>query len=438
MARHATVLTLLVSFAACSHGSEPRPRLADDARQPAPVGGEAPGARAETSNQAKHGVIRSAQAVPAPDALDVQPGVASKVSRSVATPALALAAEPLESLPHPRMGDEESSARPVKPVAPQLLRASVTVPNKQPDTVPATNWLLVAVLGAAGAAGVSLLVLALLGRRDRRAAEKQREADDRRTQELVRTEMQRVREEERLGAQERAAEDERARALAAAAAAALAATQAAEQRQHQGQADLSTVHERAQKKVDPRIVAAHNLFDLLHRAERDVEPFLRLLDAAVPNDVSSADARSIVTSWHESILSTRNRLSEALTRHQAPVDLQPVEPAADLQAALSRLIDHAARMNALMVSQQQQDSAILHWSRQLPGALVQLFWRAQTAKYSSTMTQLPKVPDTPAPTAVEASSAAATARVAAPRPLRTHDKAIQQALRGAQRHAAST
>jgi hypothetical protein len=133
------------------------------------------------------------------------------------------------------------------------------------------------------------------------------------------------------------------------------------------------------------------------------------------------------------MLSTRNRLSEALARHNAPVDMPVVEPALDLPSAMSRLIDHAARMSALMVAQQQENSAILHWSRQLPGALIQLFWRAQTARYTSSLPQLPKVPDSPAPGTVTPAAPAAAAR-----PARVQDKAIQQALRGGQSHVLRT
>lgn len=423
LAHNATALALLASFAACSHGSESRPRSADEVRrQPARAASTVPGPRAEVSDQAKQGVIRSAEPIPAPEAIEVGANtLASSGSLAAVAPAArAAAADP-------------SPAAPLQPLTPVRPRATVPAQSAPAQTERASNWPL---LAGAGAAGVSLLALALLRRRDKKAAEKQREADNLRTQELVRAEVQRAREleQEEADAQARAAEEERARAAAVQAAAA----SAADQRERQCQAEMSTMREHAEKHADPRIEAAHRLFDLLHRAERDVEPFLRLLDAAVPNDASSTEARSVVASWHESMLGTRNRLSEALARHNAPVDLHPVEPAADLQSAMSRLIDHAARMNALMMAQQQQNSAILHWSRLLPGALVQLFWRAQTAKYSSTMTQLPKVPDSPAPGAV-AAPAKAPPHVSAqvPRPARTQDKAIQQALRGGQRHATS-
>jgi len=433
VAQRASALALLASFTACSHGSEPRLRPADEARrQPAPAVSAAREPRADVSAQAKHGVIRSAESVPAPDVIVAGPSVSATAGRSSAGADAARAVAPAsaDALPHPGLDAEENPVAPVKPMKALALQPLRAAPAPQAAPAPKQSVSDWAIYAGAGAAAVSLLALALLRRRDHKAAQKQREADDLRTQELVRAEVQRVREQEMVEAQERAAEEERARAVAETAA------QAAVQHEHQQQADVATVREHAEKKVDPRIEAAHRLFDLLHQAERDVEPFLRLLDAAVPNDASSAETRGVVASWHESMLGTRNRLSEALARHNAPVDLHPVEPAADLQSAVSRLIDHAARMSALMIAQQQQNSAILHWSRLLPGALVQLFWRAQTAKYSTTMTQLPKVPDAPAPGAAQ-TQAPAPAAIQALRPVRTHDKAIQQALRGAQRHAAS-
>jgi hypothetical protein len=277
----------------------------------------------------------------------------------------------------------------------------------------------------AGVGSLSILALALLRRRDRKASQVKRDADLARAEEQERAAAA-ARVEARRLEQQRAAQ-----AAAEAAAAEEAAEQAAER--ERAQAALAAAREQAQSKADPRIEAAHRLFDLLHRAERDVEPFLKLLDEAAPHDAATTASRQVVASWHESMLSTRNRLSEALMRHNAPVDMRVVEPASDLATAMSRLIDHAARMSALMVAQQQENSSILHWSRQLPGALVQLFWRAQTARYTSTLPQLPKVPDAPAPGTVAPASPVATAPST-----RIRDKAIQQALRGGQSHAIRT
>jgi hypothetical protein len=278
------------------------------------------------------------------------------------------------------------------------------------------------VYSGAGIAILSILAVAMLRRRDRRASQAERDA-----------ELARAAEQERAAAAARGEAERLEQQRAVQAAAEAAAEEAAEQERARATAAAASMQ--AQSKLDPRIEAAHRLFDLLHRAERDVEPFLGLLDEAAPHDATTSASRQVVASWHESMLSTRNRLSEALARHNAPVDMPVVEPAPDLPAAMSRLIDHAARMSALMVAQQQENSAILHWSRQLPGALIQLFWRAQTARYTSTLPQLPKVPDTPAPGTI---TPAVPAPAAAARTARVRDKAIQQALRGGQSHALRT
>lgn len=439
VAQHVAALTLLASFAACSHGGEPRHPLTRDAQQNL-VGTAAAGPAATAppvTNQVKHGVIRTAEAVPAPAAVSLAPAsatvdpeaagpIAGRRSHPAAPISSSAVLDATPKLPNPHLQNASSPSLGIAPAVATPAKALPTAPQvpAQGEAPAASYWPMFA---GAGIAGASALALMLLRRRDRKAAEGKRDAERARELEL---------EREAAVAQEAAARQEQerraAQAAAEAAAAEEASLQAAEQARTQA-ALTAAAQERAEQKADPRIVAAHRLFDLLHRAERDVEPFMRLLDEAAPNDASTNSSRHVVASWHESMLSTRNRLSEALARHQAPVDMQVVEPAHDLQTAMGRLIDHAARMSALMVAQQQENSAILHWSRQLPGALVQLFWRAQTARYSSTMPQLPKVPDAPAPGAI-GTTAPAQAAVPA-QPVRTHDRAIQKALRGGSSHA---
>lgn len=429
LARHISALTLLASFSACSHGSEPRHPLVQEPRVSVETGRVAPASRAQTSEQSKQGVIRSSEQVSPPNtppeqkaARPAEQGLRARALR--ATPDAIPEAD--SALPDPKVTAVASDAPgAATPVALKAAPAPLALRVETGSSQPMSYWPLYA--GAAIAA-LSLLAMALFRRRYRKAAQEERVASEAHAQEILR---------ERDAALAQAAEQERLRMAdelaEQAEAAEVAAAAAAQEQERQQAADLAAVREHAQKSVDPRVAAAHQLHDLLHRAERDVEPFLRLLDDAVPVDAASNEARQVVAAWHESMLGTRNRLSEALARHNVPVDLQVVEPAADLQSAVSRLIDHAARMSALMVTQQQPNSAILHWSRLLPGALVQLFWRAQTAKYSSTMPQLPKVPDAPAPSAAPAP---APAHVPVRPPVRTQDKAIQQALRGVHRHAA--
>jgi len=439
MAQRVIALALLASFSACSHGGEPRPSLMKDEQHSAHAAPSVqPDARRSSTERSKHGLIRTSETVPEPG-IDSPIAATTHVSDNVGArtggsspgavaPRLP-AAQPepgLEPLPPglegaPTTGREPVSAQAAAWASVRAARLPAPVsaqPN--PQAQEPVYWPLY--LGA-GIAALSALALALLRRRDRKASQLKRDAEQARIE---------TQERAAAAAREEVQRMEQQRAASAAAAAAAAEEAAAQER---ALAAVVAARQEEQIKADPRIEAAHRLFDLLHRAERDVEPFLRQLDEAAPHDAATNASRQVVASWHESVLSTRNRLSEALARHNAPVDMRVVEPALDLPGAMSRLMDHAARMSALMVAQQQENSAILHWSRQLPGALIQLFWRAQTARYTSTLPQLPKVPDAPAP-----GSAAPTAPARAPAasPTQGQDKAVQQALRGGRGHAVRT
>jgi len=448
MAQRVIALALLASFSACSHGGEPRHSLAKEEQLSARAATSAKGtARHQSTERSKHGVIHSAEAVPEPEtaqaisgtkpseddaavpAADASPRAAANRGENVSTQADAVLPNPrlIEGLPvqapAPTTADAATPAPVARPSAPSAGQPAAQ-PQSGAEQHETAYWPIY--LGA-GIAALSILALALLRHRDRNASQRKRDA------ELARVEAQ---EHAAAAAREEVQRLEQQRAAQAAAEAA-AAEEAAERAaaQERAQAEVAAARVGEQSKADPRIEAAHRLFDLLHRAERDVEPFLRLLDEAAPHDATTNTSRQVVASWHESVLSTRNRLSEALARHNAPVDMRVVEPAPDLPGAMSRLIDHAARMSALMVAQQQESSAILHWSRQLPGALIQLFWRAQTVRYTSTLPQLPKVPDAPAP---GAAAPVAPARAPAARPAQIRDKAVQQALRGGKGHVVGT
>lgn len=391
-----------------------------------------------TTGQSKYGVIRASKEVPVPDAVALPAAALLSESDSVAPVAGRRSASgtvtkpdapaDAQGLPSPSLAQTQQPA-PEAPSAPAARPQPLPSIVKPRVRVEAQHEATGSFSYATGIAALSILAIALLAwrairRRNQNAAQAKREAEQARVDELERaaaTAREKAQMEEALRA---------AQAAAAAAAAEEAALAAEQERTDATAAAAALAREQAQKKPDPRVEAARALFDTLHRAERDVEPFLRLLDEVTPADATTNASRQVVASWHESILNSRNRLSEALARYQVSFDMHVVEPAADLQGAMSRLIDHAARMSALMVTQSQENSAILHWSRQLPGALVQLFWRAQTARYSSTLPQLPRVPDAPAP-----GTGVAPVQAPAARPARVQDKAIQQALRGGRSHA---
>ena len=134
------------------------------------------------------------------------------------------------------------------------------------------------------------------------------------------------------------------------------------------------------RKTDPKYVAARRLLDALHAAERDVEPFLEMIkNANLPDDHDKHDAAlRVIGSWHQCVQRTRNSLQEAFVRAQLHDELPSTPAPENLSDALARLYQHAAFFTSLLTVQQKPKSPILAWSKQLPGAVLQLYWHAQT------------------------------------------------------------
>ncbi len=134
------------------------------------------------------------------------------------------------------------------------------------------------------------------------------------------------------------------------------------------------------RKTDPKYLAARRLLDALHAAERDVEPFLEMIKTAnLPDDHDKHDAAlRVIGSWHQCVQRTRNSLQEAFVRAQLHDELPSTPAPESLNDALARLYQHAAFFTSVLTVQQKPKSPILAWSKQLPGAVLQLYWHAQT------------------------------------------------------------
>lgn len=429
VAARIAVMVMLASFSACTQGSEPRQLLNHLPRE---VRDAHPGLRPVGADQANQGPI------PSPGSQsDQYAGQDGKQERSVAnvmdvsTPNHRTIA-PI--VPPSKLGTESQSLTPNDqpdateimdtvdpPIAAQHSDSLRIQPKvaRAPDPTDNTDIPYFQVYVGIVGVGLLILVLALLRIRDRKTAKLDLENG-----------LSRIESKLKAHQQEEAAEIEALRLKSSedAQIAEAAATQARadEEKERALAIGLAAAQTFSEKKQDPRLEAAQRLLDLLHRAERDVEPFFRLLGDETGDDPLSKAPRSVVAAWHEAILNTRNRLSEALQHNNMPFELQAVDPASDLSTAVSRLIDHAARMSSLMSTQQQPDSAIQHWSLQLPNAVIRLFWHAQTAMYSSTLTKLPRVPDIQAPAAVTQT---------AQRQVPIQDKAVLKAIHGKQRSA---
>ncbi|CAN7750056.1 hypothetical protein LJR269_006595 [Duganella sp. LjRoot269] len=134
------------------------------------------------------------------------------------------------------------------------------------------------------------------------------------------------------------------------------------------------------RRTDPKYLAARRLLDALHAAERDVEPFLEMIKTAnLPDDHDKHDAAlRVIGAWHQCVQRTRNSLQEAFVRAQLHDELPSTPAPESLSDALARLYQHAAFFTSLLTVQQKPKSPILAWSKQLPGAVLQLYWHAQT------------------------------------------------------------
>lgn len=134
------------------------------------------------------------------------------------------------------------------------------------------------------------------------------------------------------------------------------------------------------RRTDPKYLAARRLLDALHAAERDVEPFLEMIKTAnLPDDHDKHDAAlRVIGSWHQCVQRARNSLQEAFVRAELHDELPSTPAPENLSDALARLYQHAAFLTSLLTVQRKPKSPVLAWSKQLPGAVLQLYWHAQT------------------------------------------------------------
>lgn len=235
-------------------------------------------------------------------------------------------------------------------------------------------------------------------------------AEEARTEALIKAE--RMRADERVKAEqakaqqsileERARLDERLRDEQAKLL--VAATQSQEQADTVVHAVATAMPEQRRRVADPReadpkVQAWRRLLDSLHCAEQDVAPFLALVSGTGGSDDGTRPARTVLTEWHSQILAIRTRVEELFARANLDVDLPIMDHPSDLNESMKRLMNHAALFTSLLSVQQKQTSPIMHWSRHLPEAVLQLYWKSQTQAYITNIQRLPMpmVPDAIAP-----------------------------------------
>lgn len=262
-----------------------------------------------------------------------------------------------------------------------------------------------------GGAGVGFGATTLWERKRAARQNREREAEERVARELdrkaeaeARDRMQRAQLDAVAAAAERVAA---AAQVPAAALAAHAASATSDERPSVNQPETLQEAVAERPPQDPRFAAACRLLDALHRAERDVDPFLGHVSNAVAADPKSVARRHVLISWHEAIRKARNDLCEIFAKHgwehHSPVTVAPRSAG----EAMQRLMDHAALFSTLLQAQNKESSAIYHWSKILPGAALQLYWSSQTLSYAKELKDqpMPSVSYAPGPDMVAAQPA---------------------------------
>lgn len=125
---------------------------------------------------------------------------------------------------------------------------------------------------------------------------------------------------------------------------------------------------------NPQLQSARRLLDAMNAAERDVAPFLQLLNGA---DVH-AEQVEVIQRWRESLVQSRDSLLRTFAENAWPVEFIAYDPPRTISEANTRLMNHAAFFCSLLLLQKKQDSSLFFWSRQVPLACMHLWWIGQT------------------------------------------------------------
>jgi hypothetical protein len=173
--------------------------------------------------------------------------------------------------------------------------------------------------------------------------------------------------------------------------------------------------------VDPIQASARRLLDALNAAECDVEPFLAFVTVA-GIDVTTSEPLATVSKWRDSIRDCRNSMLDTFIQRGWPTELPAATIPQSLGEATERLLRHAAFFTALLQLQKREDSAVHHWSRLMPAAVMRAYWNRQTSIFTGNLKALP-MPD------LAGAAAPVTLRDSTARPEDFFRKAVKQAIK---------
>jgi hypothetical protein len=144
------------------------------------------------------------------------------------------------------------------------------------------------------------------------------------------------------------------------------------------------------RSKDQLLNSARTLLDAMHKATLDVEPFMNYM-GDTPKSEAFSGHLAVLKNWYDAVKTARNNFVDTFKKNNWQVELMPIEPSLSMTESMGRLMEHASFFCTILQLQGKTGSAVYHWSRMLPGALVHMYWTNQTASTAKSLEGKPMV-----------------------------------------------
>jgi hypothetical protein len=137
-----------------------------------------------------------------------------------------------------------------------------------------------------------------------------------------------------------------------------------------------------------KIIFTRELVDALNQAETDISFVLETSTGTIKQQ-----HHEVLTQWKAAVKDGRRKLSDDLEQAGFHAHLKPIiQPGPEeVTDTFGRLIEHAELFCVLLHTQNRAESALFHWSKQLPMALTHIHWALMTKRFEADVKAKPKV-----------------------------------------------
>lgn len=135
---------------------------------------------------------------------------------------------------------------------------------------------------------------------------------------------------------------------------------------------------------------ARRLLDSLHEADHDADTFMSHIDTSRLNDDQMRDL-DVLQIWQESVRSLRRGVLESFAQQNFSTELNALETAESIDAALTKILAHAAYFSSMFQVHGRTDADIFKASTNIPYAVLSLYWSSTTRTHIRTLRDGPKI-----------------------------------------------